>query len=439
MLTKMDDFFTSGWAFDENQEDIKSRYQMTNIALILSGFSFIFGIVVNTIHYDPDIRAIEATLLFINIVLFFVLRKYRNGFELVIKIITAQCTFLMLYIVYTSEIDTMKHLWIFTYPIVLLYFQKHNNGLYWTSFLIIMILIAPFQQIHEVQYSTFQAIYLGTVLSVVSIIVYFYQRKMNGANSLISKQQVTLKKQIDELLQKDRLLSAQSKQAVMGEMISMIAHQWRQPLSTVTLSVSNLQVRKLLGEKIDDREFDKALEDISNTVVYLSNTIDDFQTYFNPNKILSDIEVHQLIDKVINFVRPRLKNTNIYVKVDRFNNREIYIQTYINELIQVILNIVNNSIDALILSHIDNPKIILLVEEKTDTIVITVEDNAGGIKEEDLTRIFEPYFSTKGKNGTGLGLYMSQMIIQKQFNGKIDVVSSNKGTFFSVEIQKVLT
>ena len=439
MLIKMDDFFTSGWAFDENQEDVKSRYQMTNIALLLSGFGFIYGITVNTIYDAPDIRAIEAVLLFINIVLFFVLRNYRNQFELVIKIITAQCTFLMLYIVYTSEIDSMKHVWIFTYPIVLLYFQKHNNGLYWSAFFMIMILIGPIQQIFEVQYSIFQAIYLGTVLTVVSTIVYFYQTKMRDANGLISQQQVTLKKQIDELLQKDRLLSAQSKQAVMGEMISMIAHQWRQPLSTVTLSVSNLQVRKLLGEKIEDNEFDKALEDISDTVVYLSNTIDDFQTYFNPNKILSDIEVHQLIDKVINFVVPRLKSTKIYIEVDKSNDREIYIQTYMNELIQVILNIVNNSIDALILSHIKNPKIILSVKEKTDTIVITVQDNAGGIKEEDITRIFEPYFSTKGKNGTGLGLYMSQMIIQKQFDGKIDVSSSDKGSFFSVEIQKILS
>ena len=149
--------------------------------------------------------------------------------------------------------------------------------------------------------------------------------------------------------------------------------------------------------------------------------------------------MHQLIDKVINFVVPRLKSTKIYIEVDKSNDREIYIQTYMNELIQVILNIVNNSIDALILSHIKNPKIILSVKEKTDTIVITVQDNAGGIKEEDITRIFEPYFSTKGKNGTGLGLYMSQMIIQKQFDGKIDVSSSDKGSFFSVEIQKILS
>ena len=439
MLIKMDNFFTSGWTFSENEKDTRSRYQMTNIALVLSGFAFIFGIIVNTINDIPDLRAIEAILLFINIVLFFVLRKFRNQFELVIKVMTAQCTFLMLYIVYIGEIHTMKHLWVFTYPIVLLYFQKHNNGMYWSTFLILMILIAPFQPLFEVHFSVFQAMYLSVVLSVVSIIVYFYQKKMHEANDLISQQQITLKKQIEELVQKDRLLTAQSRQAVMGEMISMIAHQWRQPLSTVTLSVSNLQVRKLLGEKIDDGALDKALEDISDTVVYLSHTIDDFQTYFHPNKELSDVEIYQLIDKAVNFVLPRLKGTRIFIEIDKSDEKEIYLQTYMNELIQVILNIINNGIDALILSNVKNPRIVISVEEKTDSIVIIIKDNADGIKEENITKIFEPYFSTKGKNGTGLGLYMSQMITQKQFNGKIDVISSDKGSFFSVEIDKVLT
>ena len=424
MGTRLDNFFTSGWTFDSSQEELKSRYQMINIALATSAFAFIFGIIVNTIKDIPTLVAIESFLVFNNILLFIILRKYRNLFEYVITIITIQCTLLLLYIVYTSDFNSMKHLWLFTYPIVLLYFQKNNNGIYWSIFMILMLIVAPIQNIIEVDHTIFQMMYVVVVLSVVSVIVYFYQRKMNEAK---------------ELIHKDKLLSAQSKQAVMGEMISMIAHQWRQPLSTVTLSVSNLQVRKLLGDKIDDDALDKALEDISDTVVYLSNTIDDFQTYFNPHKELSDIEIFQLIDKAVNFVLPRLKSTKIYIEIDNANDKSIYLHTYMNELIQVILNILNNAIDALILSSVDNPRIVISVEEKTDSLVIIIKDNADGIKEEDFTNIFEPYFSTKGKNGTGLGLYMSQMIVQKQFDGKIGVMSSNKGSYFSVEIDRVLT
>ena len=313
------------------------------------------------------------------------------------------------------------------------------DAIYWVITTIFFLLMAPLQPFVEVSYSLFQVSYIAVVLVIMSVIVQFYKLKMDEARGLVVSQQLLLKKQIEELTQKDQLLSTQSKQAVMGEMIEMIAHQWRQPLSTVTLSVSNLQVKKLLGDKIDDAALDKALEDISDTVVYLSSTIDDFQTYFRPIKELSDIEVHELIQKAVNFVLPRLKNTKIYIEIENENEKEIHLKTYLNELIQIILNIVNNAIDALVITNVQNPHIVISIEEKKESVVIIIKDNAGGIKEEDVARIFEPYYSTKGKNGTGLGLYMSQMLVQKQFNGNIDVISSNKGSYFSVEIDKVLT
>ena len=439
MLVKFNNFFTSGWDFSSTEEHLKNRFQMLNTALLASAFAFIYGIIINIIKDVPDLLMMESILLFVNLCLFFMIRIYKNLFETAVAVITAQCTFLMLYIVYTTDFSSMKYLWVFTYPIVLLYFQKNNNGIYWSIFIIILLIIAPMQTVVDVHHSYFQMMYIVVVLSIESVIVYFYQSKMHEATDTILKQQDKLKNQILELTLKDQLLSAQSRQAVMGEMISMIAHQWRQPLSTVTLSVSNLQVKKLLGDKIDDDALDKALEDISDTVVYLSNTIDDFQTYFRPNKELSGIEIHQLIDKAVNFVLPRLKSTKIFIEVEKSAETEIYLQTYMNELIQVILNILNNAIDALVLSNVKNPRIVVSVKNKKDSLVIIIKDNAGGIGEEEISKIFEPYFSTKGKNGTGLGLYMSQMIIQKQFNGKIDVVSSEKGSFFSVEIDKVLT
>jgi len=437
MSMKIDRFLTSGWDFDETQELLKSRYQMANIALILSGLAFFFGIIVNFINDMPDFFVIESALIPMNVILFFILRKYKNAFEFVIGAITVQCTFLLLYIIFKSDLESMKHMWIFTYPIVLLYFQKNNNGIYWTIFLLLMLIVAPLQNIIEIKHSSFQIMYMCVVLAVVSTIVYYYQRKMTQIANVILKQQEVMRCQITQLVQKDKLLTSQSKQAVMGEMISMIAHQWRQPLSTVTLTVSNIQVKKLLGEKIDERDLDKALEDISNTVVYLSNTIDDFQKYFKSGKAATTIEAHELIKKATSFLLPRLKSTKIKIEIENQKNKEIQLRIYMNELIQVLLNILNNAIDALVLADIDNPKITIRIEEKSDTVVFNVEDNAHGIKKEDILKIFEPYYSTKGKNGTGIGLYMSQMIIEKQFNGKIDVTSSKNGSLFSIEIEKL--
>jgi len=263
---------------------------------------------------------------------------------------------------------------------------------------------------------------------------------MDEARKLILQQQTMLKSinielanQVDELKLQDQLLSAQSKQAVMGEMISMIAHQWRQPLSTVTLQIASLDIEKKLGHKVDAEDVDKILADVSDTIIYLSDTIDDFQTYFDPKKEKSDIEIDELIGRVINFSQPRIKGTKI--KVEFVEVDEIFISTYVNELIQVLLNIVNNAVDALVEDNIKNPKISINTQATiNDSIIVKISDNANGISSENMKHLFEPYFSTKGKNGTGLGLYMSQMIMQKQFETMIEVESSQDGSTFIVEI-----
>ena len=287
------------------------------------------------------------------------------------------------------------------------------------------------------------------ILGLAFLMLLYYQRKLKRFNVKL-KQQVqektkelteinqslerSVQEKVDEIIQKDKLLTAQSKQAVMGEMISMIAHQWRQPLSTITLQISNLQIKKMLGEDIDDTYIDKTLAQISDTIIYLSDTVDDFQTYFRPDKKPSTIEVHELLSKVINFVQPRLKGKQISIVIKK--ERDICIEVYANELTQVILNIVNNAIDALEGVQKEGKIICLAAVVHGKKVEIRVEDNGPGILEKNKEKLFEPYFSTKGKNGTGLGLYMSQMIVEKQFNGKIEAQSSKEGSTFIVSIDK---
>ena len=463
MGVRLDNFFTSGFTFSEKELTLKSRYQMINVALVTSGFAFIYGILINYLNALYSLMFIEMFLVVMNIVLFFTLRKERNLFSLVTTTITVQCTVLMLYIAYTTDIESVKFAWLFTYPIVLLYFQKRNNGIYWFVFLLLMLIIAPFQNIVDVQISTFQSMYISVVLMIVAVIVYFYQIKMNEAADLIFKQQgelqnfnaelalqvekktselqelndlleIKVKEKVKELVTKDKLITAQSKQAVMGEMISMIAHQWRQPLSTITLQISNLHFKRILGNETPVEEVDKVLTGISDTIIYLSDTIDDFQTYFRPNKDKEEIAIYELCQKAINFALPRTKNKNI--EIVNKKGEDIITHTYPNEIIQVILNLINNSIDAFMEIEKENAEIVIYARENKKSIEIMIQDNAGGISDENVYRVFEPYYSTKGKNGTGLGLYMSQMIIEKQFNGNIKVETSSKGTTFTIEISK---
>jgi len=460
-MKAMHNFFTSG---HELTSDLQSRYQMTNIALILSSAGLCYGIIGNYFRDISGLIPIELFLLFVNGILWYTLRTYKNSFEYVVKIITAQFTFLFLFLVYTNEPNALKHVWLFTYPIVLLYFQKNKNGIYWVVFTILALIIAPLQCFVEVQYSLFQVTYIAFVLIIVTIMVYFFQVKMNEAKDIILEQQarlrgynVNLEKQLEEkvknleelneslelkveekikeLIKTEKLLTTQSKQAVMGEMISMIAHQWRQPLSMITLQISNLQIQKLLGKKVEEEELYRILEEISNTIIYLSETIDDFKTYFHPDRKVEQVKIFKLLTRALNFSQVRLTETHIKAQIE-FTHEEIEINTYANEMIQVILNLLNNAIDILAQEKRAEAMIRISVKDRNDTLEISVQDNASGIKKEDLPHIFEPYFSTKGKNGTGLGLYMSQMIIEKQFKGEIKVETSPKGSTFMVTIPK---
>jgi signal transduction histidine kinase len=429
-------FFTSGFRFNDSELELRSKFQMVNIAIVLSSLSLLYGISVNFLRETPGLIPLEFFLFLVNIVLFFILRRDKKLFTFVSTVITFQFTFFFLYLVYTNEPSSLKHIWLFTYPIILLYLQHKKFAIYWFVLTLFLLLIAPIQPFVKVSYSPFQVSYLAVVLIIVTMIIKFYQAKMEEARALVLSQQQKLQEQVKEMMQKDKLLSIQSKQAVMGEMMSMIAHQWRQPLSTVTLNISNLQIKRLLQEKVEAKDLDKTLEDISNTIIYLSETIDDFQTYFQPNKEIEEVEVHELLQRTINFVKPRIKNTQIIIEIEPFDT--LYIETYQNEFVQVLLNILNNAIDVLVFDQVRNPNIKLSVTQIKEEVFIKIEDNARGIHIDDMAKIFDPYFSTKGKNGTGLGLYMSQMIVQKQFNGNIDVESSGNGAVFSIRVQKIL-
>ena len=285
------------------------------------------------------------------------------------------------------------------------------------------------------------------VVSVILLIMFYYQRKLKGFNKILEqrvaqktkelqKANTLLKERVEkkaqELIQKDKILTSQSRQAVMGEMISMIAHQWRQPLNTITLQVSSLQLKYMMGQEISKEEVLQTLEDISDSIVYLSETIDDFKTYFHPDKVPEDIELESLLQRSMKFVLPRIKSKKI--KIFKECDKELHMYGYKNELIQVLLNILNNAVDAYENRNFDDKIIKITCKLEGKNVKISISDRAGGIRDEYLPKLFEPYFSTKGKNGTGLGLYMSKMIIEKQFGGTIDVKSSVFGTTFTIII-----
>ena len=242
-------------------------------------------------------------------------------------------------------------------------------------------------------------------------------KKIREVNSQLEKR---IKKEVDENLKKDRLLSQQQKMISMGQMVENIAHQWRQPLSLITTSVSGLKIKKMLGD-LDDEFFNKTLDSVMNTSQYLSSTIDDFRYFFKPQREKEDFYLENCCNRTIDLLEANFleKNIKVICTID-----DVKINGYETELIQVLINLLNNSKDALE-SKEDEKLIFIDILRKNNKAIIKIKDNAGGIDEDILDKVFEPYFTTKHQaQGTGIGLYMCQEIVTKHMNGHIDITNT---------------
>ena len=243
-----------------------------------------------------------------------------------------------------------------------------------------------------------------------------------------------LARKIDEVKEQEEMLIAQSRLAAMGEMMSMIAHQWRQPLSTMSLMITNYNVKAMLGDRPKD-ERDRILEEVSVNLQYLSETVEDFQTYFKPTDTTESSSICTILERAAEFTKSRLQFNSITL---RNNCRDGYmIHTNSNEMVQVVINIINNAVDAIVANGSQQRVIGIDAEETPEHVVLRISDTGGGIDEAIIDRIFEPYFSTKSKNGTGLGLYMAKMIVAKHGNGEIAAANSAVGCTFTLKLPKM--
>ncbi|QOY54978.1 PAS domain S-box protein [Candidatus Sulfurimonas marisnigri] len=226
-----------------------------------------------------------------------------------------------------------------------------------------------------------------------------------------------------ELKNQEEIMIAQSRHAAMGEMISMIAHQWRQPISVIAMGANNILADIELN-MLDEVSLKVGSKEIINQTQELSKTIDDFRDFFRPGKTLENILPEDIFKDAFSVIGKSILNNNIEV-IQEFNNGKEII-THSRELMQVLINILNNAKEALIESDVKNKKIVISINEISDGVEITICDNAGGIKEDIINKIFNPYFSTKNQNvGTGLGLYMSKTIIEKHLGGVFQVYNKH--------------
>ena len=234
--------------------------------------------------------------------------------------------------------------------------------------------------------------------------------------------------------EKDARLNQQSKMVSLGEMIGNIAHQWRQPLSVISTAASGLTLKNELSA-LSKNEIDEYSQLILKNTNYLSETINIFRDFLKHDKEETICSIHKAIDMSLEIVKSSIVQNNIKVDSKYKKCEDIEILIAIGELQEVLINIINNSKDAIISNEIENPLIIIDLEKNEKMLTLSIEDNAGGIPDEIIQRIFEPYFTTKHQSiGTGLGLHMSFKIVTQSLHGEIYAKNINEGVTFFIKI-----
>lgn len=305
---------------------------------------------------------------------------------------------------------------------------KKNGELFWN-----MLDIAPiFNKNGELEY------YVGVQTDITR--EKNFEMKLEMLNNHL-KQQVDA--EVKKRLEQERLIIQQSKLALMGEMLGLIAHQWKQPLSSINM------IAECIDDVLDeDGEFDKAyvkslVADITKNIMFLANTVDDFRQFLKPDKTKVTINVKNSILEVINLLSKQFLSINIGIKFLYDESCEYRSLGYNNEFKHVVLNIINNAKEAILEKYqrgIDIPQEAILITLKIEDnwIVLTIEDCGVGFKGDVLENLFKQHFTTKGEKGTGLGLYISKMIIEESMNGTITAKNSESGgALFIIKIPRV--
>ncbi len=256
--------------------------------------------------------------------------------------------------------------------------------------------------------------------------------------------EVKVKEAVHEVTKKDKLIQQQSRLAQLGEMISMIAHQWRQPLNAIAANAIGIETKLSLWE--DDEEMltkkgqlelhsfvNSKLNNIERYVQSLSMTIDNFRDFYKPTKEKRVVTINNSIKQALDIVETSMQTK--LIKINKEFNSTLELELFSHELMQVILNLLKNSQDNFEEKNIEEAKISIITTDIKSGIRVDIIDNGGGIPKDINDKIFDPYFSTKSeKNGTGLGLYMSKLIIEEHHNGKLLYRNTQDGVCFTIEI-----
>ncbi|MGM0623989.1 MAG: sensor histidine kinase [Campylobacterota bacterium] len=280
---------------------------------------------------------------------------------------------------------------------------------------------------------------IGLLIVTLVFVAYLYQQRLRAQKKIqdlntsledkVKDQTQKLRKQLQQLQYKDQMLQEQAKLAAMGEMMSAIAHQWRQPLNALAISIQNLDddyAEGLIDEAFVENFIDKQMD----MIAFMSKTIDDFRDFFKTDKTKTTFSIEKVLNDVYSLLQAQLKNHNIELII---SGEDFSVEGCSGQMQQVFLNLISNSKDAII-AHAKSGTITAVLDDKEKKISFC--DSGGGVSQEVLQKIFDPYFTTKGPDkGTGIGLYISRTIIVSNMGGQMSAHNTKEGLCIELDLK----
>ncbi len=454
----MNNFLQSGFTFTKDESELKLKYQLFNSLLT---FNIIVVFLASIIRFtEGKMTNVVIDLIYCTfaIVIILLARKYRDSFDLLIKLLMIMSLFVVSAIFYLNANSMIGISW-FIVQLMVVFFLTSRTFSYIMFFLIIIV-IGTTGYLNQDNGCTCKDTILAMIPLFVSFVFIQFYEKRNALSKMLLKEQnekleenalrlealtnnlqVLVDIEVENNRNKDNLLAKQSKTAALGIMIDAIAHQWKQPLSVIQVNMQSL----LLGKYNDTVVTNDTIEDVNNKVEkqinHLVSTIDEFRSFFRTNKEQTSTNVKSIIDSVCTLMKDTISSNNI--KIDITGDKNIEVMCIPNEFKHVFINLINNTIDAFNEHTVDDRNITFNISEDENNTILRISDNAGGIPSDIIANIFTPNFTTKevGK-GTGIGLFLSKQIIEK-FNASINVenikeVNSDNfsGACFIITIKK---
>jgi len=247
----------------------------------------------------------------------------------------------------------------------------------------------------------------------------------------VAERTAELAEMLKALQEKEHMLVQQSRMAAMGEMINNIAHQWRQPLNVLGLNIQRLPLVHAKGD-LTALALQHSVSEAMSVIKHMSRTIDDFRDFFRTDKEKVTFRVNEVIRNAVKLIEGSYNNRQIELELDF--EMDAVICGYPNEYAQAILNVLSNAKDAVEARNTPAPRVVIRTRVEDGRSVVTIRDNAGGVPEDIIFKIFDPHFTTKGTKGTGIGLFMAKNIIEKNMHGRLTVRNTGDGAEFAMEV-----